>query len=93
MTNINEAKEKYEGKRFLFEGLEVDRVENSDKSIMVGNVKLKPRYEIDLDQIFPGFIIDVAGVPQSLFLDRILIVNDCWVFIVEGGEYELPPFY
>ncbi len=100
MTNAREAEVKYSGERFLFTGLVVDRVEsyflNSrafDISIMVGNVKFKPRYESDFDQIFPGFVIDVTGVPQSLLLDRILIVTDCLVYVIEGGEFERPPAY
>ena len=100
MADAEEAEAKYSGERFLFTGLVVDYVEsyflNSrafDISIMVGNIKSKPRYESDFDQIFPGFVIDVTGVPQSLFVDRILIVTDCLVYVVEGGEFERPPAY
>ena len=100
MVDSEKAEEKYSGKRFLFLGLVVDDVEsyfiNSrafDISIMVDNVKFKPRYEHDLDQIFPGFVIDVTGVPRSLFLDRILIVTDCLVFVVEGNGYQPPLAY
>jgi len=100
MADVKEAEAKYSVERFLFKGLVVDYVEsyflNSrafDISIMVGNVKFKPRYEYDFDQIFPGFVIDVTGVPQSLFVNRILIVTDCLVYVVEGGEFERPPAY
>ena len=100
MIDINEAEEKYMGKRFLFKGLVVDWVGSyvlnqriGDYSIMVGNVKFKPRCERDLDQIFPGFIINVTGIPQSLFVDRILIITDCLMYIVEESDYELPPGY
>ncbi len=100
MADDKEAEARYSGERFLFTGLVVDYIEsyflNSrafDISIMVGNVKFKPRYESDFDQIFPGFVIDVTGVPRSLFVDRILIVTDCLVYIVEGGEFERPPAY
>jgi len=100
MADAKEAEAKYSGERFLFSGLVVDYVESwllnpkpTDISIMVGNVKLKPRYEIDFDEIGPGFVIDVIGVPQSLFLDRILIINDCLVYIIEGGDIEVPPGY
>lgn len=100
MANAKEAEVKYSGERFIFKGLVVDDVEsyflNSrafDISIMVGNVKFKPRYESDFDQIFPGFVIDVTGVPQSLLLDRILIVTDCLVYVVEGSDYVPPPGY
>lgn len=100
MANAKEAEAEYSGERFLFSGLVVDYVESwllnpkpTDISITVGNVKLKPRYEIDFDEIGPGFVIDVTGVPQSLFLDRILIINDCLVYIIEGGDIEVPPGY
>ena len=95
MVDAEEAEEKYMGQRFLFKGLVVDQVRSfflnvipMDISLMVNNVKFKPRYESDFDKIGPGFVIDVTGVPQSLLLDRILIVNDCLVYIVEGGEIE-----
>ena len=95
MVDAEEAEARYMGQRFLFKGLVVDKVRSfrlnmipMDISIMVGNVKFKPRYESDLDQIGPGFVIDVTGVPRSLLLDRILIVTDCLVYIVEGGEIE-----
>ena len=95
MADAEEAEARYMGQRFLFKGLVVDQVRSfflnviaMDISIMVDNVKFKPRYESDLDQIGPGFVIDVTGVPQSLLLDRILIVTDCLVYIVEGGEIE-----
>ena len=100
MADAEEAEARYNGERFLFTGLVVDDVEsyflNSrafDISIMVGNVKFKPRYEHELDKIFPGFIIDVIGVPQSLLLGRILIVTDCLVFVVKGNGYQPPLAY
>lgn len=100
MADAKEAEARYSGERFLFTGLVVDDVEsyflNSrafDISIMVGNVKFKPRYEHELDKILPGFIIDVTGVPQSLLLNRILIVTDCLVFVVEGNGYQPPLAY
>ena len=100
IADAGEAEAEYSGERFLFTGLVVDDVEsyllNSrafDISITVGNIKFKPRYESDFDQIFPGFVIEVTGVPQSLFLDRILIINDCLVYIIEGGDIEVPPGY
>ncbi len=100
MTNAEAAEMKYSGKRFLFTGIVIDSVESyylnsraSDISIMVDNIKFKPRFEYDLDPIFPGFIVDITGVPQSLLLDRILIVTDCLVFVVEGGDYTPSPVY
>ena len=100
MVDAEEAEARYSGERFLFKGLVVDDVEsyflNSrafDVSIMVDNVKFKPRYEHDLDNIFPGFVVDVTGVPQSLLLDRILIVTDYLVFVVEGNGYQPPMAY
>lgn len=100
MVDAEEAEAKYSGKRFLFTGLVVDDVvsyylssKSSDISITVGNVKFQPRYEYDFDQIFPGFVIDVTGIPQSLFVGRILIVTDCLVYIVEGSDYVPPQGY
>ena len=100
MADAQEAEAKYSGERFLFTGLVVDDVESyylssksSDISITVGNVKFKPRYEYDFDQIFSGFVIDVTGVPQSLFVDRILIITDCLVYVVEGSGYVPPQGY
>jgi hypothetical protein len=100
MADVKDAEENYSGERFLFRGLLVDDVEsyflNSrafDISITVGNVRFKPRYEYDFDEILPGFVVDVTGVPRSLFMDRILIVTDCLVYIVEGYDFERPQGY
>ncbi|UCE98366.1 MAG: hypothetical protein JSV74_03335 [Dehalococcoidia bacterium] len=100
MKDSEAAEMKYSGKRFLFSGVVIDSVESyylnsraSDISLMVDNIKFKPRFEYDLDPIFPGFVVDITGVPRSLLLDHILIVSDCLVFVVEGGDYTPSPIY
>ena len=50
-----------------------------------GMVKFRPRYWGELIKVAEGFIVDVVGTVKGISWGT-LIIEDCYLVIVEGGE-------
>jgi hypothetical protein len=91
------ANDKYKGKRLLFSNVTVDLVKSyflnareGDVCIVVGGLKFKPRYNSEVDSVFPDFKIDIAGKCQGMILGQVYI-TDCWFKVTEGDTSGFTP--
>jgi hypothetical protein len=88
------ADNKYGGKRLLFINLEVDKLKLNlmdDYDIPVvrivsNGVEFKPKFDIDTTFVREGFVVDIIGEVSGWFgaASRYLVVENCWVKIIEG---------
>lgn len=89
---------KYQGKTFLFPGIEVDkmmshamephRAQLADLYVQKGYVRFLPKSIFGLNHVGPGFIVDVIGDVRG-WQGGFFIIDNCIFIVVEGGE--LPP--
>lgn len=95
----NGAAALYEGNTFLFPAVAVDQVKNlrtlQGEEFMSGELfaacgpaRFFPLYLHDLDEIGPGFVVDVTGQVQG-YAGRYYSIINCTFWIIEGGA--LPP--
>ncbi|MFC1865570.1 hypothetical protein ACFLYB_02510 [Chloroflexota bacterium] len=85
---------KYGGKRLLFTNLEITKVNVNlieDYSIPIvhivsNGVEFRPKFDIDTNFVREGFIVDIIGEVYGWYgvVDRYLVVENCWVKIIEG---------
>lgn len=105
LTDEVAADAKYDGKRLLFINIEVEKIiaywptSADDPIIYIVNnsIEFRPRYFVDTVYVREGFVVDIVGEVRGLFgiEDRYLVMENCWVKIVEGdigGAYENPDY-
>jgi len=88
------ADAKYEDKRFLYTGVEVeelnviifDPASSPNIDIINNSIEFRPKYNIGTALVSEGFVVDIVGEVQSVIgaVNSYLIVEDCWISIVEG---------
>ncbi len=87
------AMAKYEGQKLSFIGVVAEDVSNNfyieradDFYIVSGNVRFKARYVNDIEAIRRGWVLDIVGQVRDLFgfESHYLLVDNCWINIVEG---------
>lgn len=92
------AMEKHVGKEYLFTDIVVERVvslytdpraELNDLYVQNGNTRFRPENITALDDIGPGFVVDVIGEVTGWVHGPFNIINNCSFSIVSGGS--LPP--
>lgn len=92
------AEERHIGKVYLFPDIVVDRVvslytdpraELSDLYVQNGNTRFRPAKITALDDIAPGFVVDIIGEVTGWVHGPFNIINNCSFAIVRGGD--LPP--
>ena len=97
---------KYEGKKLLFSGVEVEKINtvfidsaNVSYIYPVNNiVEFRPRYRTDTELVREGYVLDIVGELRGVFgiTNPYIIVDDCWVKIIEGdlnvAPYEDPDY-
>ena len=97
---------KYGGKRLLFTNVEVqslniifiDSANDPIIHIVNSDIEFRPRFDIDTTFVREGFIVDIIGEVFGWFgvVDRYLVVEDCWVKIIEGdagSAFDLEEIY
>jgi len=94
LTDEVSADAKYKDKRLLFSNVEVegintvfvDSVNSPFIYILNNSVEFRPRYDADTSLIREGFVVDIVGEVRGFFgvESQYLIVDDCWVGIIEG---------
>ena len=85
---------KYGGKRLLFSNVEVesltilfqDSANDPIIYIVSGDIEFRPKFHLDTTFVREGFVVDIIGEVYGWFgvVDRYLVVEDCWVKIIEG---------
>ena len=82
------ADDKYRRKRFCFYNVEVEEVDDSNtkRFFMAGNVKFFLRSTSMMQNVEPGFVLNLIGECKGLVgaSREIVTVNDCWVESVVG---------
>ena len=96
----------YEGKKLLFSGVVVEKINtvfidsaNVSYIYPVNNIiEFRPRYRTDTELVREGYVIDIVGELRGVFgiTNPYIIVEDCWVKIIEGdpnvAPYEDPEY-
>lgn len=54
-----------------------------------GPVRFLPEYTRNLDDVGPGFVVDIVGQVTDWTWDKFFIVNNCTFIVAQGGD--LPP--
>lgn len=99
VSDPNGAAALYEGNAFLFPSVAVDQVSNlrtlQGEEFMSGELfaacgpaRFFPMYLHDLDEIGPGFVVDITGQVQG-YTGRYYSIINCTYWVIEGGT--LPP--
>ena len=102
-ANPVQAEEEHAGRTYLFPAVEVDEVLStvSDPEayqlgaavyLASGQVQFRPRYVYDLDEIGPGFVVDVLGEVSGWTQGTFYVIN-CTYTIAEGGDLPPPGIY
>ena len=97
---------KYGGKRLLFSDVEVESLtilfQDSANApfvyIVNSDIEFRPKFDIDTSFVREGFIVDIIGEVYGWFgvVDRYLVVENCWVKIIEGdagSTFDLEEIY
>jgi hypothetical protein len=105
ITDEAAANAKYKGKRLSFINLKVDKinsvfVDSANPSIIYpvsNSVEFRPRFTVDSAWVRQDYVVDIVGEVRGLFgmAERFLIVEDCWIKIIEGEigvEYVDPDY-
>lgn len=105
ITDEAAANAKYQGKRLSFTNVEVEKIRSKfadssqDPLIFIVNnyVEFRPRYITDTVFVREGYVVDIVGEARGVFGIgySYLIVENCWVKIVEGEigtVYEDPAY-
>lgn len=105
ITDEAAANAKYEGQRLAFTNLKAEAiksvfVDSANASIIYvvnNSVEFRPRYNVDSAWVRQGYVVDIVGEVRGLFgmTKRFLVVEDCWIRIVEGEigiEYVDPDY-
>ena len=66
--------------------------------IVSNGIEFKPKYNMDTSSIREGFVVDIIGEVLGCFglENRYLVVEDCWVKIIEGdagSTFDLEEIY
>ena len=92
------ADERYTGRRVNFGQVAVEGISYRahplrmlEDFFRVDDVKFRPRYPSDLENLVEGTVVEVEGTVQGLQFGYVL-VTDCWISIVSGGG-KLPGAY
>ena len=83
----------YKGKEYAITGIEVEQrsrlaePQDPDYHFLSGDglIKFRPRYWGEILDISEGFIVDVVGTVKGMVWGTVL-VEDCYIVIVEGGD-------
>ena len=97
---------KYKDKRLLFTNVEVEKLEISFENdcdipiihIVSNGVEFRPKFDIGTTFVREGFVVDIIGEVLGCFglENRYLVVEDCWVKIIEGdagSTFDLEEIY
>ena len=73
------------GQDFL-DNLMTDRETAFDYFVMIGSVRFEPRNPQYIYGIQVGDVIDIVGYIQGMSEDGTILIKDCWIKIISGGE-------
>jgi len=51
-----------------------------------GPVRFLPEYTRNLDDVGPGFVVDIVGQVTDWTWDKFFIINNCTFIVAQGGE-------
>ena len=105
ITDEAAANAKYDGKRITFVNVKVEilhsvQIDSANPPILYpvsNSVEFRPRYMTDSAWVREGYVVDIVGEVRGLFgfEQRYLVVDDCWMKIIEGEigiEYVDPDY-
>ncbi|MDD2251637.1 MAG: hypothetical protein PHQ10_01560 [Dehalococcoidales bacterium] len=85
------AAAKYTGRTFKFENIRISDMvplykgTGTDWYARGGNVKFKPQYLSNLEEVKIGVIVDVVGEVYGLFYD-LLVIENCWYTVIDDTD-------
>jgi len=94
---------KYKDKRLLFTNVEVEEIKidlmvDCDAPtiyIVCNGVEFRPKFDIGESFVGEGFVVDIIGEVYGWFgvANRYLVVENCWIKIIEGDVGSLEEIY
>jgi len=94
-TNPEAAATKYGDRFYLFVSVPAEKVVSLRTTsagtkgphyLESGPVRFLPEYTRNLDDVGPGFVVDIVGQVTDWTWDKFFIVNNCTFIVAQGGE-------